>query len=537
MRATDRSQMTPLQLDVRSWDAPGLADTSPYADLLRTVLGRLYGVEAFVLFYLGEAGLVEPVVVHGYTPAHVDELATQVGAAARGRKLGGPDLIAAEACFSLPTSPGDDDALDPDWALPIRIKDAVAGAIVFSARREDAVALWKDMPPVLGYALAARTELSGILHSYEFSRSILRDVSTGLIAIDPWGRVIYFNPASERILGISVGEAVGADALRVFRTLVDGENVLLEGLKGDMPEIELWVRRSDGREIPVDLRLSQIRSRDGGVLGAVGIFRDLSDIKSMEERVRHRDRLATIGELAAGIAHEIGNPLTGIRGCAQLLRDRLVDDEESQKFISVIMEEVDRLSRLANQVRQYARPSMPRMQKGAVGECLDRVLTLVAKPADDAGISIHSEISPDLPEIWHDPDQIQQVLHNLVQNAIQAMKKEGGRLEIGVQPFTRRLVVGGRSGRRSGDRFSEAPKRVDRDFVRIRVRDTGPGISPDHMQRVFNPFFTTKPDGLGLGLSVSQTIVGEHAGFLSVVSEEGKGTTFFLDLPGDRRSR
>jgi PAS domain S-box-containing protein len=492
-------------------------------------------VEAFALFHLGDAGLVELVVAHGYGPDVISQLTGQVGAV--GRLKVDDALHSAESVFSRPIELRDAEALRPEWFFRICHLDATSGALVFSADSDDAVRLHEGMPSVLGFALAARRDLIDMLHSYEFSRSILRDVSTGLIAIDPLGRVIYFNPAAERILGMAVGEAVGADALRVFRTLVDGENVLLEGLKGDMPEIELWVRRSDGREIPVELRLSQIRSRDGGVLGAVGIFRDLSDIKSMEERVRHRDRLATIGELAAGIAHEIGNPLTGIRGCAQLLRDRLVDDDESQKFVSVIMEEVDRLSRLANQVRQYARPSTPRMQKAAVGACLDRVLMLVSKEADDAGISIHCEVASDLEEIWHDPDQIQQVLHNLVQNAIQAMKHEGGRLEIGVQPFSRQLVVGGRRGRRAGDRFAEAPKRAERAFVRIRVRDTGPGIATDHLQRIFNPFFTTKPDGLGLGLSVSQTIVGEHGGFLSVVSEPGKGTTFFLDLPVDRRAR
>ncbi len=537
MHETRRTQSSPLLLDVRPLDESDLSDQSPYAALLTSLLGRVYGVTAFALYQVADAGLVEPVTAHGHERGTVDAIAGRIEAVGSGAEAFREPLARADDFFSAASAPAAVPRKpEPGWVLLVRRDAELMGVMVFTAERSRAESLARTMPEVLGYALAARRDLAGTLGSYEFIRSILRDVSTGLIAIDSLGRVIYFNPAAERILGVSIGEAVGADALRFFRTLVDGENVLMEGLKGDMPEIEIWLRRRDGREIPVDLRLSQIRSRDGGVLGAVGIFRDLSDIKSMEERVRHRDRLATIGELAAGIAHEIGNPLTGIRGCAQLLRDRLVEDDESQKYVSVIMEEVDRLSRLASQVRQYARPSKPRMQKGSVSECLDRVITLVSKSADDAGITIHCDPGPDPYEIYHDPDQIQQVLHNLVQNAIQAMKRAGGRLEIGVQTITRQLVVGP-GGRRMGDRFEEAPSRVEREFVRIRVQDTGPGIAPEHLQRIFNPFFTTKPDGLGLGLSVSQTIVGEHAGFLSVVSELGKGTTFFLDLPVDRRAR
>jgi two-component system sensor histidine kinase HydH len=364
-------------------------------------------------------------------------------------------------------------------------------------------------------------------------RSILRDASTGLIAIDPLGRVIYVNATAESILGLSAEAAVGADSLRVFRTMADGENVLLQGLSGDLPGNEVWVRRPDGKELPVELRLSQIRAADGQVLGVVGAFDDLSEIRGMQDRLRHRDRLATVGELAAGIAHEIGNPLTGIRGCAQILRDRV--GEESQELVRVIVEEVDRLGRLAGQVGHYVRPNAPRMQRKPVTDCVDRVIELTVAAADEAGVSVHRDWPPDLPEIYHDPEQVEQVVMNLVQNAIEAMRGEGGRLTVHLQALRRRITVGPRRGRRSGDRY-DVPHEIDREFVRVSVSDTGPGIAPDVLERIWNPFFTTKPDGLGLGLSLSQTIVQEHAGSLTAISTDGKGTTFILDLPVDRRA-
>ena len=253
--------------------------------------------------------------------------------------------------------------------------------------------------------------------------------------------------------------------------------------------------------------------------------------------MRHRDRLATIGELAAGIAHEIGNPLTGIRGCAQILRDRLPKADDSQALIQVILEEVDRLGRLSNQVRHYVRPNAPRMRQAPVSASVDQVLAVLARPAEEAGISIHRKEPPDLPEIYHDPDQITQVLHNLIQNGVEAMAPGGGRLEVELALVNRTRSPEAPRGRRAEDRGRRRARRRESPYVRVRVSDTGPGIAEEELGRVFNPFFTTKANGLGLGLSISQTIVGEHGGFLSVVSQVGKGTTFTLDLPVDRRAQ
>jgi PAS domain S-box-containing protein len=522
----------PLLFDLSPTNRGALTDFDAFRQLVRGLLVDRSGLDAFVLFRAGAGEHLEPMETIGYGGDTVRRIARRLDAALAA-DAERPETIGAAELLGSPSEYLASSAEPAPTAIRlIRTERTLVGVLVHAG---DGAALDDEALAIVAGGLETRAELARLLRSYDFTRSILRDVPTGIIAIDTLGRVIFLNAAAERVLGISSGEAVGADALRIFRTLVDGENLLLEGLDGDRPMTEVWVRRHTGGEVPVELVLSRIRSRDGAVLGAVGMFHDLSELRAMQERMRHRDRLATIGELAAGIAHEIGNPLTGIRGCAQILRDRLGAGDESQELIGVILEEVDRLNRLSEQVRHYGRPRAPRMRKASVLESIDRVLAVMGPTADEAGISIVRNELTEVPEIYHDPDQIQQVLQNLVKNAIDAMD-EGGRLEVSVE-HVRRKVFTRPMGRRAGDRVESKAVRVERDYVHVRVMDTGPGISDEIQERIFNPFFTTKAAGLGLGLSISQTIVSEHGGLLSVVSQPGKGTTFTLDLPVDRRAK
>lgn len=537
MSASTPHDAGPLLLDLRPFERDRLADDDAWRRLVHLLLDEFTHLPGWVLFRLLDGDLLEPVHLSGFSGSTVDDLARALEGAAPWRSRGAGRFAAATCFEENPAdlvAPGEP---APDHVIVLGSRDDLTGVLILSGTANGSeTAPSSAVSDVIEQGLRLQRETTGILRSYEFVRSILRDVSTGLVAIDPLGRVIFLNAAAEQILGTSVGEAMGADAVRVFRTLVEGENILLEGLTGDLPTMEVWLRRSDGRELPVELRLSRIRPRDGKVLGVVGTFQDISEMRSLQERLRHRDRLATIGELAAGIAHEIGNPLTGIRGCAQILRDRLPAEDDSQELIRVILEEVDRLHRLSQQVRHYVRPNAPRMQRRSVVPMLERVVALVQPAADEFGIAIHASFAPGTPEIYHDPDQITQVLQNLLTNAVQAMS-EGGRLEIDLKPIKRPATVRARRSRRAGDRDDEPRPGAEREFVRVCVADTGPGLSAEDQERIFNPFYTTKPDGLGLGLSISQTIVGEHSGFLSVVSQVGKGTTFILDLPVDRRAQ
>jgi PAS domain S-box-containing protein len=502
--------------------------------LTSTILDRAYGIAHHVLVRLEARGESRLVACSGYSDATARHMETALAKAPRlvggGSHVRAPvDLFAAaELGDPLRVAPGEP---DPEWVATVDHEGELG--VLVGGSPMPSPALVSQLADVLPVVLSFERKLHETVRGYEFARSTLREVPIGLIAVDPGGRVLFLNAAAEQILGTSVGGSVGEDSLRIFRTLVDGENVLLQGLEGTSTPIEIWLRRVDEREIPVELRLFHVRASDGTLLGVVSAFQDLSNLRTMQEQLRHRERLATIGELAAGIAHEIGNPLTGIRGCAQILRDRYAADPSATKLVSVILEEVDRLSRLSHHVRQFVRPSLPRMRKYNVAEIIDRVVELWEPKARELGVDIRCHAAGEVPEVYLDADQIHQVLHNLVGNAIDAMSSSGGVVEI--QTRRMRLPVSNPPRRRrSGDRGERTTR--EREFVRISVTDTGVGMAETELVRVFQPFFTTKPDGLGLGLSISQTIVGEHAGFLTVVSQLGKGSTFSVDLPVDRRA-
>ncbi len=533
------SESGPSFRDRRSPSAAPRREPPSRLALCRELLVGLHGASGFVLLTSRDTRRHRVFDHLGVTPSDADRIAraldgSDVVARWHRDRWPEPDVLdAGDVLMTDPESLVSPGSVVPRLALPLVADGEGVGVLVWES----------DVPPIgsparlsalLAGAVVDARHAAALHTDNELARSLLREVSVGLIAIDPVGRVTYLNAAGERILGVAAGEAVGADSLRVFRTLVDGENVLLDGLEADLPGMEVWLRRGDGREMPVNLEISPIRDSSGETLGAVGTFQDFSEMRSMQERLRHRDRLATIGELAAGIAHEIGNPLTGIRGCAQVLGRRLPEGDGSHDLISAILEEVDRLGRLSKQIRHYVRPRPPEMARGDVSTAVERVLTIVEPRLDELGISVHWS-RPTLPEIYFDPDQMQQVIHNLVQNAVDAMADGGGRLEIGAKLVTR-SVSAPRRGRRATDRTADAPRQAEREYVRITVSDTGQGIPADVVERVFNPFFTTKSTGLGLGLSISQTVVTEHAGFLSVVSQAAKGTTFTLDLPVDRRA-
>jgi len=493
-------------------------------------------IDAFLFLRLAPGSMPRTLASLGYSDTTVDRIAAALGAAPL-RTVGHAgdrpafNALSETTPATILTGAGED---VPELALVVT-SDADVGVFLcpaLTAMQRDSVRT--RLVSVLSLVLSWDRDLGDTSRAYEFARATLSDVPVGLIAVDPDGRVIFLNAAGERVLGTSIGEAVGGASLEVFRTLVEGENVLLQGLGASLPPLEIWIRRHDGGEIPIELRLFPVRGSEGKLHGAVGAFQDLTSVRATQDQLRHRERLATIGELAAGIAHEIGNPLTGIRGCAQILRDRFSEDESATKLVSVILEEVDRLSRLSHQVRQFVRPNAPHMRKAAVAEILDRVVELSAARAAEKGVRFERRDGA-IPDVYLDTDQIQQVLLNLAANAIDAFPETGGRVVLETRTVRLPLAPAARRGRRSSDRIGDASAR-EREFVRIAVSDDGRGMSEDELARAFHPFFTTKRDGLGLGLSISQTIIGEHAGFLSVASQSGKGTTFFVDLPVDRRA-
>ncbi|MBM3316962.1 MAG: PAS domain-containing protein [Candidatus Eisenbacteria bacterium] len=368
----------------------------------------------------------------------------------------------------------------------------------------------------------------------DFARALMGLVGQGVLAIDEEGRVAYLNREGEEILGFDPGQAQGLDCTRVLRPAVGEKHPLLEGLSGRLRAVHLYVATPRGRDLPLAIDMRRVEGPRGDVRGLVALLRDLSDEQALDQHAQQRERLAVIGELAAGVAHEIRNPLTGIGNCAQVLQLRLAEDERNLKLADLILRESRRLDRIVTSLLGFARPGPPRLRAAVVEEIVDRVLDLERPGAERAGIRCERRVIGAIPPIYVDPEQIQQVLVNLARNAAQAMP-DGGVLTFEVSVVRRRLQRRRGIGRRTGDRIRIVGEPPLVRFVRLRVQDTGAGIPAEILPRIFDPFFTTRAEGTGLGLSVSQTIVQEHGGFLSVQSVTGKGTSFDVDLPVERR--
>ncbi|HXX35660.1 MAG TPA: ATP-binding protein, partial [Thermodesulfobacteriota bacterium] len=233
------------------------------------------------------------------------------------------------------------------------------------------------------------------------------------------------------------------------------------------------------------------------------------DLKRSKSYIRRADRLASLGTLTAGLAHEIRNPLVAIKTLTQLLPDRLDDEEFRDQFLKIASGEVDRISTLVNELLDFARPSDPKLKFEDINSILDGMILLVSTETKKKQINILKSYASDLPPVQIDREQIKQVFLNVLLNAIQATP-ERGKITVKTRPF---MKPGGES------------------YAQIEFTDTGCGIPGEHLEEIFNPFFTTKTTGSGLGLSISHQIVQDHRGYIGVESELDKGSSFFINLP------
>lgn len=342
-----------------------------------------------------------------------------------------------------------------------------------------------------------------------FQDVILRSVGTGLVVLDPDHRVTALNQAAERITGRTAGQAMGDSATALF-----GEDLGLSDVEAGLgsdgatppPRHEIALHRPDGSTIPVRVTFSALRAGDGRRLGLIAVCEDLSQLREMEARMRQADRLAAVGRMAANIAHEIRNPLASLTGAIEALTARGGTDEERERLGQIVAGESERLNRIIKDFLAYARPAPLQLASVEVVEVLDNVLLLLEHRALPPGLKVVREFPPSLPSRL-DPHQLRQAVWNLCLNAVEAMP-EGGELRVGLERRGPNLVV--------------------------TVTDTGSGIAPDDLPHVFEPFYSTKPEGSGLGLALVHRIVREHGGDVDVRSRPASGTTFTLTLPTRR---
>ena len=352
----------------------------------------------------------------------------------------------------------------------------------------------------------------------KYAEDVLASLGDGLILLDTGGRVVFMSPGAEDLTAVSAKHASGKTAIQVFAAhhwLAERITAFMHG-EGRRVTDSGELAAPFGRRAMVRLTISPVIDRDGITVGSMMLLHDVVATRSLTETGERGSRVGELAAVAAGLAHEIKNPLGGIKGAAQLLADTLASDPEGLRFTALITREVDRVSALLEQLLELTRP--PRLRLGAVNihKLLQEVLTLERAAAADA-LTLRCNFDPSLPDVWADEAQIRQVFLNLVKNALEAMDRKG------TLTITTRMETDFHVRAAGQDR--------SRKYLSVDVEDSGPGIEPEDYERIFTPFFTTKNKGTGLGLAVSHRLVTQHGGLLRVESEPGRWTRFRVSLP------
>ena len=359
-----------------------------------------------------------------------------------------------------------------------------------------------------------------------YLNSILASMHSGLIAVDLQCRITSLNPAAESLLGVSGSEVLGKPCEAVMRHN-DGTSLLLRTVLETQcagQDGERVVKLNDGSVRVFSSSVSQLRDPQGTVKGAVEIFRDLTELHQLRERLGRARTLSALGEMAASMAHEIRNPLNAIEGFAALLERGFEDGDRRKGFASNIIKASRSLNRSVTNMLLLGRAPRLNAQPVRISQVIGSALDFVREELRQNGaslIEIREKYDPGAEEAMVDPDQLKQVLLNLMLNAIQSMA-EGGKLSV----FTRACAMGA-AGVDGSRRIDASPATA----VEIGIQDTRPGIPAGLQDRIFGPFFTTKANGSGLGLATARQIVELHGGRLSVCSKPDEGTTFFVNLP------
>ena len=341
----------------------------------------------------------------------------------------------------------------------------------------------------------------------DYTRQVVANMPNGLLSIDTRGRIVSYNRLSLELLGLQESDVRALNLKTIIDFQASGIDQTLAHCRPIL-EREIQHKSKSGEMIPLSMSATPILEEDDQCQGAVIVLRDLREIKQLEEKVRRSEKLAAIGKLAAGVAHEIRNPLSSIRGFAQFLSQGLKDSPREQAYAQTMVSEVDRINRVVTDLLTFARPTKAEPVPADVTELVEHCVRLVQADADSRNITLRKNIT-DLSKVRLDTNQLTQALLNLLLNAMQAVKS-GGTIEIGaaLKPSDDRLLLW--------------------------VEDNGAGIQPDKFEKIFDPFYTTRAKGTGLGLAIVHKIVENHQGEIGVESPPAgkkKGSRFTLFLP------
>ncbi|MBN1627383.1 MAG: PAS domain-containing protein [Deltaproteobacteria bacterium] len=351
---------------------------------------------------------------------------------------------------------------------------------------------------------AYRTTKSSLKRIKAFSDNVVENMPIGLVALDPDRKIIsinnvaatIFNNARSSVTGMAAESMMPAEVTDLIREINDTKAGI---------EREISYHTPDGKRLTLEINLSRLEGDDGAFMGYLILLRDITEIRSLKREVERSRRLASIGGLAAGVAHEIRNPLSSIKGFATYFSERYSHVPEDKKTAEIMVREVERLNRVISRLLELAKPVSIEKKSASPGALIQHSIKVIERDAAKKDISIITDIPEDLPLIDLDSDRMNQVLLNLYLNAIEAMDNGGT------------ITVNAEAEKRSG-------------MLRITITDTGRGIDKKDLAHVFDPYFTTKQSGTGLGLSIVHRTIESHNGEIAIESDQGKGTkvTIFL---------
>ncbi|POT59748.1 two-component system sensor histidine kinase AtoS [Citrobacter amalonaticus] len=414
------------------------------------------------------------------------------------------------------------------WKMDVRIIAVLAAGLIsslllivlFSRRLSANIDIITDSLPTLAQKTPAQLpELPGelgqisrsvnalaqsLLETKTLNDLIIENAADGVIAIDRQGNVTTMNPAAEMITGYRLDELAG----RPYATLFADPHFsspVLDTLEHGTEHLAQEVSfPAHDRTIELSVTTSRIHNASGEMIGALVIFSDLTARKETQRRLAQTERLATLGELMAGVAHEVRNPLTAIRGYVQIIR-RQTSLPVHQEYLSIVLKEIDSINKVIQQLLDFSRPRQSQWQQVPINALIEEALILVQTSGVQARIDFNTAFDTTLPSLVADRELLKQVLLNMLINAVQAI---GARGEIRIRTWR------------------DTPTQLA-----IAIEDNGCGIDTALQKKIFDPFFTTKASGTGLGLALSQRIINAHQGDIRVTSQPGCGATFILILP------
>lgn len=351
-------------------------------------------------------------------------------------------------------------------------------------------------------------EAASMAQIRQYADKFFDNIQSAIITIDSTGKITSFNHVACETIGVNEDSILRKNIKEIKDVrIMPIIKLLTDGLEKDVIYIKhiIKVKNDNGMDTPIMINTSVQKDASGKLLGVIGVFRSVEEVKQLEESIIRAKNLEALGALSAGMAHEIRNPLTSIKGYAQYIKLELGSDNELDSDISIIISEVDRLNGIIDRFLAFARPKELKLEQCNINKIVNFVISLIKKDRLADNIEVITELS-ELPLLTIDFEQMEQVILNIVINAIQAMPN-GGTLKINTK-------------------YNKASN-----IVQLEIMDTGEGIISENQDKIFEPFFTTKEKGTGLGLAICSRIVENHKGIIEVNSTQNAGTMFIIKLP------